>query len=63
LALKYKPEGGKKIYNCDDLVEDYQFARLIKATTEKVVEIYEAEKAELTHFYSICDDEEVRKWL
>lgn len=45
MALKYKSEGGKKIYDCRDLVEDHLFARLIKATTEKVVEIYEDEKA------------------
>jgi hypothetical protein len=45
LALKFKPEGGKKIYDCRELVEDHLFARLIKATTEKVVEIYEDEKA------------------
>jgi hypothetical protein len=33
------------------------FARLIKATTEKIIEIYEKEKAELTHFYTVCDDQ------
>jgi hypothetical protein len=56
LVLRARREGDTRVYDPDTLEEDLNFARVVRATPEKILAIFEEERLEIEENIKHCDD-------
>ena len=62
-VLKARKEGDSRVYDPFTFAEDLNFARVARATPERILKIFEQERDVIEQNIQTCDDEEIKKWM